>query len=329
MKKKKKRKIKVLSPGEAVQYINSRLGYESFVRPPEYWLDTGSKRCNAVFGSRELGIPYGKMITIAGEPSSGKSAIAAWLEGLAQKDGAEPGWIDGENSFERRHVRKQELDPGHRILDKDGNVVGYTKLALFRPEYGVFKHVKKKGSVRAIVEEDIETAEELFERGETWMKLMRRQNPRGKRILVVDSTTSFVPQEEMEAGFSDQNMRTRMSPARFLNDVAKKWVSVALHTNTLVIFIAQLRDSPTMYGPSKRVTGGNGILFFPSAVVWMSRVKGGELIVGGRQVGVKGMIINRKNKMGGGSIERKKCGYHAHFFEPKWKFMSTKEVKGK
>ena len=324
-------KIQQLSPGEEVQYINTALGYKTFVQPRLLWLDTGSSRCNAVIGSKELGAAFGKMILVAGEPSSGKSAWAAWIAGLGQRDGADVGWVDGENSFDRRHVKKQGLDAGHRIKDNHGNVIGYTKVALFRPAYGIFKRKAKKGKEKArIVQEDVETAEALFDRVETWMKLRKKRNPNGKLVVVVDSTTSFCPAEELFAGFKDQNMRTRSSPAVFLNTVAKRWVNLGLHTNALIILIAQLRDNPgKVFGDSRYVTGGHGIQYFPSTVIWMSRVKGGELKKGDRQIGVKGIIINKKNKMGGGSIERKKCGYHAHFYENKWKYMSTKAVKGK
>jgi len=326
------KKIQQLSPGEEVEYINKALGYETFVKPREYWLDTKSPRLNLVLGSKELGVAYGKMILIAGETSSGKSAIAAWIAGLGQQDGADVAWVDGENSFDRRHVAKQGLDAGHRIRDKRGKTIGYTKVALFRPAYGIFgrKKGKKEKGPKRIVPEDVETAELLFDRVEAWMKLRRRRNPSGKRIVVVDSTTSFCPAEELFAGFSEQNMRTRSSPAVFLNTMTKRWVNLSLNTNALIILIAQLRDNPgKMFGNPKYVTGGNGIQYFPSTVVWMSRVKGGELMKGDNQIGVKGMIINRKNKMGGGSVEHKKCGYHSHFYENKWKFMSTHEVKGK
>ena len=323
--KHKKKRDKGLSPGAAVAYINDRLGVSSFIKPPEYWLDTGSSYLNKVMGSKKLGLAYGKMITLAGPPSSGKSLLAAKIAGLAQVDGADVAWVDRENSYDSVHVGRQGLDSGEETD------YGYTKVALFRSIYGKFKRKLKssKGKEKSIVEERSETAEELCARVEIWMKLRRRQNPKGKLCVVVDSVTSLSPEEEMVAGLTDQNMRTKMSPAVFLNSLTKSWVDLSLHTNALIIFIAQLRTNPkVMFGNPDYVPGGKGILYYPSVVVWMRRVKDGEIKKSGRQVGVKGLITNKKNKAGGGSVERKKCGYLCWFSRDKWKFMDADEVKG-
>src|SRR4051812_37400829 len=101
--KNKKHKEKGMSAGETVEYIKKALGYTTLARPPVFWLNTGFKYLNKVMGSKKLGLAYGKMYTIAGTPGAGKSAIAAFIAGLAQKDGADVGWIDGEFSFERKH----------------------------------------------------------------------------------------------------------------------------------------------------------------------------------------------------------------------------------
>lgn len=312
----KSKRSKQLAPQEMEQYIRKALGYKSIVTPPEYWLDTGNKWANKVFGSKKLGIPYGRMILIAGPPSSGKSAIAAWLMGLAQSDGADGAWGDGENSYDPRHVRKQGVDPD--------------KVAVFRPEYGDFGYKVKKNRAYKIVKEGVEAAEDLFERIELWIKLMRKQNPDGKRCVVIDSTTAFCPEEELVAGLTEQNMRTRTSPAVFLNAVSKRWQLLASKTNTLIILIAQLRTNPgKMFGNPEYVTGGNGIQFYSHCVVWMRRVEKGEVKKNGVQVGVKGLISNRKNKMGGGSVERKKCGYKCYFYKPKWDFVDPDLIKSK
>lgn len=328
VKKPKKDKLSLMSMGEQVEYINKSMGYTTLVRPPKYWLDTKDPYLNKVFGSKKYGLAYGKCYLLAGAPSSGKSAIAAMIEGLAQKDGADAGWIDGENSFDRRHVKRQGLKCGHRIFNKDGNVIGYSDIALFRPEYGHFGYKSKKKANKLNLE-DVEAAEDTFDRAEMWMKLRRKLNPKGKLILVVDSTTSFSPEEELMAGLNEQNMRTKTSNAVFLNLVSKRWVNLALHTNAIILYIAQIRTNPgKMFGNPEYVTGGNGIQFYPASVVWMRRVKDGAIKKNGLQVGTKGMMSNRKNKVGGGSIERKKCGYIGHFFTKDWKFLSASKMKG-
>jgi RecA/RadA recombinase len=243
---------------------------------------------------------------------------------LAQEDGAEAGWVDGENSFDRQHMRKQGMHIGHQVFDHK-KLIGYEKIALFWPEYGVFG-----GKKLTVLNEDSETAEALFQRVEDWMKLRRQISPKGKRILVIDSLNSFSPEEELTASFTDQNVRTRTSNAVLFNLMSKKWQNIALHTNTLIIFIAQIRTNPmARFTNPNYVSGGSGIQYFPAVVAWMNRAKGGTIVKHGKQVGVQGFITNKKNKAGGGSEEHKKCAYQCFFTEDDWKFFSAKELKGK
>jgi RecA/RadA recombinase len=308
----KKHKHK-MSAQEEADYIKKALGYKSYAKPPEYWLDLGSSYANKVYGSKKLGIAYGKMIRIAGPTSSGKSAKAAWIAGLAQADGADVAWVDGENSWDPRHVRHQGLDPD--------------KVAVFYPEYGEFKYKSKRKSDK-LVKDSVEAAEDLFERVEIWMKLRRKRNPDGKLVVVVDSTTSFNPEEGLMAGLTEQNMRTKASAAVFLGELSKRWVALAAHTNAIVIFISQLRTNiGQMFGDKHYAPGGKGIEYYCSVEVWMSRVKGGSITKHGKQIGVKGVMKNRKNKAGGGSIERKKCGYKCFFYKNNWQFLDAEKLK--
>jgi len=320
-----------MNAAELVKFGKEQRGYVTYARPPKYWLDTKYAYLNRVLGSEKYGLAYGKIILLAGFPTSGKTTLAAWLTGLAQEDGADGGWVDGENSFSREHFRNQGMHVGHRVWeqlhDKKKHLLGYTNIAVFWPEYGEFKGLKTPNFIK----ENPETAELLFDRVEDWMKLQRKLKPNGKRILVVDSVNSFSSEEELLAGFFNQNARTRVSNAVLLNLMSKRWQTLALHTNTLVILIAQIRTNPMQrFGSPHYVSGGSGIQYYPSIVAWMNRAKGGTLMKGKEQVGVQGKITNYKNKAGGGSVERKKCGYKIfwHGKHP-WDFFSASELKGK
>ena len=262
-----------MNQAELVQWGAEKRGYVTFAKPPEYWLDTKNKYLNRVFGSEEYGLAYGKQILIAGFPTSGKTTLAAKIFALAQADGAEGGWGDGENSFDPPHMRHQGMHIGHSVYDGK-KLIGYEKVALFWPEYGVFKGAPKKG----IIDESSETAEAYFERIEDWMKIRRKINPKGKRILVIDSLNSFSSEEELYAGLTSQNLRTRSSNAVFLNLMSKTWQNLCLHTNTLCIFIAQIRTNPmAMFKNPHYVSGGSGIQYYPAVVAWMNRAKVGTL----------------------------------------------------
>lgn len=336
--------IREMSAAEQVQYIQKGLGFVTFSRPPKFWLRTGSKRLNAVVGSRLLGTPYGKLITLAGEPSSGKTLMALRLIGLAQQDGAKPAWVDVENSFDPEWARTQGLDPGDEVLGDNGELIGYTKLALFQPAFGTFGKTKKekkkekeekvqRGGKKAKESDDasvmktrLQTAEELLDSVEKWMILQRRLNPEVKIAVGLDSTTALQPAEEMEAGMADQNMRTRLSLAPLLNLFTKDMVQLASNTNALVILISQLRKNPTkMFGDPNYVPGGNGVLFYPSIICWMRRVRSIKKL--GKIIGLESIIKNKKNKAGQGSVEFEECGARMMFNSSDWEFIEAEEMK--
>ena len=250
---------------------------------------------------------------------------------MAQAAGAKPAWVDAESdSYDPKHVRRQGLHSGKRIKDENGRTIGYTKIALFSPKYGEFKLSKKEKKKKLNIEE-VEPAEYMLTRVELWMKLMRKKyGDKCKLIVVIDSTNALSPKEEQEAGYIDANMRTKTSNAILLNTLTKRFAPLAVHTNAIVILISQLRTNPAkMFGNPDYIPGGGGLKYHPSCIVWMRRVKDGAIREGnqkkGRQIGVKGLMTNTKNKVGGGSIERRKCGYLAYFFKDNWKFVSSKD----
>jgi RecA/RadA recombinase len=323
MKEKKIKDPKKMNAGQQIALIKRELGYQTFERPPRYWLDTGSPRLNSVVGSRELGAAYGKMIVLAGDYSSGKTLLGTKLLGLAQADGAECGHVDIENSADPAFALKMGgLDFGREL--RDGT---YEKVALFRPEVGVFGPKKKKGITEQV---RLQAAEELFTVVERWMMLHRRLEPKGKLALLVDSTTAIVPEEEMTAGIADQNMRTRLSLPVFLNMLTKRWQHVALNTNTLIILISQIRINPTaMWGNPERIPGGKGLVFYPAVVAQLRRSNKGGTILDDDQnvIGIRSTIKNLKNKTGGQSVEGRRIGFKAFFDKNRWKFLKAKDVE--
>lgn len=314
MKSKTKKVKKDNSFDDVMSYIDKALGYKTLLKPPKWWLGTGNPRCNAVLGSKKHGLASGKIYLIAGKESSGKSAIAAWIAGLGQKLGAMVAWVDAENSYDRKHIRRQGLHS--------------SKVSLFTPQYGSFKLGKKEKKKLDIAE--VEPAEYLLTRVELWMKLMRKKyGDKCKLVVVIDSTNALSPKEEQEAAYVDANMRTKTSNAILLNTLTKRFAPLSVHTNAIVILISQLRTNPAkMFGNPDYIPGGGGLKYHPSCIVWMRRVKDGAIKKGDRQIGVKGLLTNTKNKVGGGSIERKKCGYMAYFYKNDWKFISSESIKG-
>lgn len=287
-----------MTPEEELKKIREKLGYYIVEASPKKWLDTGSTRLNAVLGSREKGIPYGKILELFGPESNGKTALALFIAGRAQKDGATVAWLDLENSFDERWVQSQGLDPA--------------KVAVFQPKL----IASAKGRIPRL-----QTAEELCSEVEEWWKLRAKTEVDGKIFTVVDSVTAFLVSEEFEAGTEDQNMKTRLGLASFLSQLLRRWVPLALNYGTTILFINQTRMSPGRYGDPEVTPGGKALKFYASVRVKVRRVKGGKIIQLGKMVGLRGIVRNIKNKAGEGSLEGEECGFKCLFGKHDWKFV--------
>ena len=291
-----------LSAADQIARIRKKLKHFTLDKPVDSWLDTGSKRLNAVLGSEELGIPYGRMLEIYGPNSHGKTMIALFLAAVAQANGAKVAWVDLERSFDERWVTSQG--------------VKFNEVFLFQTE------ILKKGE-----DVELQSAEELFEEVEYWMKEEHRANPDQKLLIVVDSVAAILTGEEADAGLSGQNMRTNMALPSFLSKMLRKWVALSANCNAMVILINQIRAALGTYGAPEYAPGGNASKHYCSIRATVRRVKGGRLTHMGKVVGLRGVIKNVKNKAGGGSLEGGECGYETLFGKRKWKFPTVAEVR--
>lgn len=320
----KQNSMRNMSPGEQVLAIQKAMGMQTFERPSKWWLDLGDPLFNQVMGSRERGMCGGKTCVLTGPQSSGKTLLAAKIAGLAQQAGAIVAWGDAEESFDPRWVKIHGLDPGPAIKTPTGKIIGYEKVALFLPLYGKLGATKKFTKT----ESRVETAEEYVERMDKWMRLQREiHGPKVKLCVVLDSTTALMSEEDQKAGFMDENMRTKMS-APFINKLTKSWKTLAPHVNAIIIYISQLRTSPGMFS-KEYMPGGRGLYFHPHVHVKVIRIQKGKVMQSGVQVGVKSLMINTKNKSGGGSVEGLECGFQTYFHKDKWKFVESPEFKKK
>lgn len=86
-------------------------------------------------------------------------------------------------------------------------------------------------------------------------------------VAVVDSVTALVPQAEAEAGMDDSFMGLL---ARLMSKTCRKFVPIASKTNTLVIFINQVRSTIGGYGNPHVTTGGVALDFFATGRIEVS-----------------------------------------------------------
>jgi len=102
-------------------------------------------------------------------------------------------------------------------------------------------------------------------------------------VAVVDSVAALVPKAELEGEMGDSFMGLH---ARLMSQAMRKLTGVVARTNTLLIFINQVREKiGVMFGNPETTTGGRALKFYASVraeVRRVSAIKDGEKVVGSR-----------------------------------------------
>ena len=100
-------------------------------------------------------------------------------------------------------------------------------------------------------------------------------------IVVVDSVAALTPKSEIEGEMGDRNMGLQ---ARLMSQAMRKLTGAISRTNTVCIFINQLREKiGVMFGPSETTTGGNALKFYASVRIDIrssNTLKDGEDVLG-------------------------------------------------
>ena len=103
----------------------------------------------------------------------------------------------------------------------------------------------------------------------------------GVDVIVVDSVAALTPRAELEGDMGDSHMGLQ---ARLMSQALRKLTSNIKRTNTLVIFINQIRMKiGVMFGSPETTTGGNALKFYASVRLDIRRtgsIKKGEDVIG-------------------------------------------------
>lgn len=102
-------------------------------------------------------------------------------------------------------------------------------------------------------------------------------------VLVIDSVAALVPRAEIEGEMGDSHMGLQ---ARLMSQALRKLTAAINRSQTLVIFINQIRMKiGVMFGNPETTTGGNALKFYSSVRLDVRRVgalKNGEEVTGNR-----------------------------------------------
>ncbi|HKA32679.1 MAG TPA: recombinase RecA [Candidatus Binatia bacterium] len=102
-------------------------------------------------------------------------------------------------------------------------------------------------------------------------------------VLVVDSVAALVPKAEIEGEMGDAHMGLQ---ARLMSQALRKLTATISRSQTVVIFINQIRMKiGVMFGNPETTTGGNALKFYASVRMDIRRIgalKEADAVVGGR-----------------------------------------------
>lgn len=102
-------------------------------------------------------------------------------------------------------------------------------------------------------------------------------------VIVVDSVAALTPKAELEGEMGDQHMGLQ---ARLMSQALRKLTGIISRSNTIVVFINQIRQKiGIVFGNPETTTGGNALKFYSSVRIEVRRsaqIKLGEKIIGNR-----------------------------------------------
>ena len=112
-------------------------------------------------------------------------------------------------------------------------------------------------------------------------------------IIVIDSVAALTPKAEIEGEMGDSHMGLQ---ARLMSQALRKLTGNIKRTNTLVIFINQIRMKiGVMFGNPETTTGGNALKFYASVRLDIRRI--GNIKKGDEVIGSETRVKVVKNKV--------------------------------
>ena len=112
-------------------------------------------------------------------------------------------------------------------------------------------------------------------------------------VVVIDSVAALTPKAEIEGEMGDSHVGLQ---ARLMSQALRKFTANIKRTNTLVIFINQIRMKiGVMFGSPETTTGGNALKFYASVRLDIRRI--GAIKKGDEVVGSETRVKVVKNKV--------------------------------
>ena len=281
-------------------------------------ISTGSLMLDLALGIG--GLPRGRIIEIYGTESSGKTTISLQAVAEAQKAGGMAAFIDVEHALDPVYARKlgvdidnllvSQPDTGEQALEiietlvRSGaidiivldSVAAMTTKAEIDGDMGdahvgvqarlMSQAMRKLDPVYArklgvdidnLLVSQPDTGEQALEIIETLVRSGAID------IIVLDSVAAMTTKAEIDGDMGDAHVGVQ---ARLMSQAMRKLTAVISNTNTVAIFINQIREKiGVMYGNPETTPGGRALKFYSSVRIEVRRgepIKDGGEIIGNR-----------------------------------------------
>lgn len=252
------------NPEDIMKALTGVIGKNDEEATVTAYLDSGFPPLNNASSADWAGcFPMGRVIEIAGPPSSGKTAIATAAMAAAQAMGGVAGFMDHERSFSLR------LAPRLGLNTTPGRLV-YKKPETFEESVAIFmtavKHIRDN-------------------------KLIPKKAP---ICWVFDSLAAMIPQSVLydtkgkRRPHGERNMNDTTALSRATSVYFPAISQFAEEYDVCVIFLNQIRTKiGVMFGDPRKTTGGDSPAYYFSQRLWLSssQIKLGTDVIGAEVTG--------------------------------------------
>lgn len=234
-----------------------------------HFIDTGYPPLNKIIsGKHDGGLPYGRMVEMFGDSSTGKTALAtAWMV-EAQRMGGVAGFMDWERSFSVDLAEGFGLNPTrpHWIYAKprtweEGNMVAAKACKAIRES----KFIKPDAPI----------------------------------LFVFDSIASALPKSMAEKEMDEFSMNDTTALARVTSTTLKVMAQFAEDYNATFLYLNQVRLKPgVVYGDPRTTPGGRAMEYYATCRLALGRQKIMDMVDGEKEfVGQNISIQTVKSKL--------------------------------
>lgn len=208
------------------------------------WIDTGYAPLNKVMaGAPDRGLPFGRMVEMFGESSTGKTALATRWMVNAQQMGGVAGFMDWERSFNVTMAKGFGLNVerpfwiyGKPRTWEEGNMVAAKACQAIRKS-------------KAIAEE-------------------------APILFVFDSIAAAMPKSMADKEIDEYSMNDTTALARVTSTTLKSMAHHCEEFNSTFLYLNQMRLKPgVVYGDPRTTPGGKAMEFYASARLALGRQK--------------------------------------------------------